>query len=382
MRLSRVRRVLTLTGVLVVLGAAPALADPPGPTSYEATVVGVDPMIDGLEVRVLGGDSFLQIVNDGHEVVVPGYDGQEQYLRFDRDGTVSVNLRSVTHWQNEDRYAASPVPPGTGPDMPPQWVEVSDDGTWAWHDHRIHWMSPTTLPGQIDPASSQPQEALSWPVELMVDGQPVVVNGILTWLPPASPLPTIVAAVALVAVGAVVARRDRGAAVAIVVGLAVVVTGVVGLSLLVGLAPGVTADSFPLVLSGLAAVLLAVGLAVRGRSFGLLVAGAAGIPLLVWAATQFGAVIAPVVPPDNLPAIVARLAVGMAIGSGLAALGIAALDVFTRPLVPDPDPEPDLGPDPEPEPDPDPDPDPESDPGPDPAPEPEPWDPAASRSDA
>lgn len=321
--------------MVVVATAGPAMADPPGPTSYESRVVAIEPPVEGLEVRVLGGDSFLQVVNDGHEVMVPGYDGEEQYLRFDRDGTVWVNQRSVTYWQNEDRYAATPVPSGTGPDVPPQWVQVTDTGSWAWHDHRIHWMSPTTLPGQVDTGTDQAQEALEWPVPIVVDGTEVVISGTLTWLPPASPLPTVLAGLGMVGVAVALARRSRLRAIVVVVGATAVVTGVVGVFLLVGLPPGVTSESFPLLLSVLSGVVLAAGVTARGRGLGVLAAGAAGIPLVTWAVAQWAAVTAPVVPPDGVPDLVVRLAVGMALGGGLSAVGIGVWDLFTRPLAGD-----------------------------------------------
>lgn len=317
---------------LLVVGAGPALADPPGPTGYEATVVALEPPVDGVEVAVLAGDSFLRVVNAGRRIDVPGYDGEEEYLRFEPDGTVWVNLRSVTRWQNEDRYADVAVPADTGPNVPAQWEQVSDDGAWAWHDHRIHWMSPTTVPGPVDPDLDQPQEALTWSVPIEVDGSAVAVTGALTWLPPASPMPTILAGLALAVAGVLVARRTRAVAVGVVVGIAVAVTGVVGIAMVVGLPAGVTSDVFPLVLSGIAALLLAVGLATRDRAWGLLVAGAAGIPMVVWAVTQWAAVTAAVVPPDGVPDMVVRIAVGLALGGGATALGIGVRDVFTRPL--------------------------------------------------
>ncbi len=330
--LRRLARASALGLALLVVGAGPVLADPAGPTDYEAAVVAVDPPAEGVEVRVLGGDSFLQVVNDGHRIDVPGYDGQEEYLRFDPDGAVWVNLRSVTHWQNEDRYADVAVPADTGPNVPAQWEQVSVDGAWAWHDHRIHWMSPTTLPGPVDPGLSEPQEALTWPVPMVVDGTPTVVTGTLTWLPPASPLPTILAALAAGAAGVVLGRRNRALALGVVAGAVVAVTGVVGILSVIGLASGVAADTFPLVLSGIAALLLAVGLATRQRAWGLLVAGAAGIPMVIWGVTQWAAVTAAVVPPEQVPDGLVRVAVGMAIGGGITVLGIAAWDVFTRPL--------------------------------------------------
>jgi len=92
----------TLVGValgvsVLVASAGPAAADPVGPTNYRSDVTAVTPASDGVDVDVLGGDAFLRVtVAPGHEVLVPGYDTDEDaapYLRFRGDGTVEVNTR-------------------------------------------------------------------------------------------------------------------------------------------------------------------------------------------------------------------------------------------------------------------------------------------------
>ena len=244
--------------LLVAVLAGPAAADAPGPTNYRAEVTGLDPDVEGVHAAVLGGDSFLQLVVDpGHEAVVRGYDGEELYLRYDADGSVYENLRSATHYQNQSRYNPSAVPPPgeVGAGVPPDWELVSTSGSYAWHDHRIHWMSPTTLPyradaeggaaTQVDPSLDEAQATPVWaePVPITVDGQQVGIVGQLTYFPDASPLPAdprrrSLALAGVVGTGLALAgrrrprrgvRRDRGRAgrrrVPQVVGLA---PGVVG----------------------------------------------------------------------------------------------------------------------------------------------------------
>lgn len=351
-------RGLGLALVLMVLTAAPAVADPPGPTHYRAEVVAIDPPVDGVDARVLGGDSFLQLtVAPGHEALVRGYDGEELYLRFAADGEVHVNLRSQSHYQNQARYdpSAADRPAEVGAGVPPDWVLVSTTGTYAWHDHRIHWMSPATLPfrgdteqggeaTRVDPSLDEPQPVLVWaePVPLTVDGQQVGIVGASTWFPAASPVPALVAG--LVVLGAVVGLGRRSAVVGIVTGVLVgtVTAVVVGVPQVVGLVPGVEAQPLQVAVPLLALLVAGAGLSVRSRSnFALVVAGAAGIPLLGWAATNLGAVTAPVVPPDTLPDALVRVAVGLVVGAGLGALVVGVRDLLTGDALSlDPGPEP------------------------------------------
>ncbi|MEZ5248381.1 MAG: hypothetical protein R2713_03905 [Ilumatobacteraceae bacterium] len=133
-------RVVWLATLLTLaFGASPAAADPPRPTDYRSEVVSISPAIPGLEARIIGGDSFIELTTSGQDVLVLGYDG-EPYLRFDADGTVSENVRSPARWLNLDRYSETSVPAEADATAPPEWEQVGSGGRYAWHDHRTHWM--------------------------------------------------------------------------------------------------------------------------------------------------------------------------------------------------------------------------------------------------
>lgn len=201
----RVSVLAVLVFLFVLATAAPAGADPAEPTSDRSTVRRIDPPITGVQVAVVGGDSFLELrVEQGREVTVPGYSG-ESYLRFLPDGTVERNLRSPATYLNEDRFAASAAPSDLDPDDEPEWEQVATGGTYAWHDHRIHWMSPDRPPG-LDPGDVIQE----WEVPLVVDGTDVSIEGVLSWESPVSPLPWIGLSVAGAAATALLARRRSG----------------------------------------------------------------------------------------------------------------------------------------------------------------------------
>jgi hypothetical protein len=194
--------------LLVVLAAvvgvpAPAGADPAEPTTDRSTVRRIVPSTTGVEARIVGGDSFFELrVDPGVRVIVPGYGG-EPYLRFLPDGTVERNLRSPATYLNEDRYAGSEPPDDLDEDDEPEWERVASGGTYAWHDHRIHWMAPDRPPGLEPGDVIQP-----WEVPMTVDGAEVTVEGVLRWERPVSPLPWA-ALVIVAAVAAVLAARRR-----------------------------------------------------------------------------------------------------------------------------------------------------------------------------
>lgn len=355
-RLGRWLRAVGLALLAMVLTAGPAAADPPGPTNYDAEVVGLEPAVDGVEAAVLGGDSFLQLtVAAGHEVVVRGYDGEELYLRFDPTGEVYENHRSRTYHQNQARYSVSDsaIPSDTGAGVPPDWVLVSTTGSYAWHDHRIHWMSPSTLPFRadggdeavpVDPSLDEPQPTTVWaePIPILVDGERIGIVGELTYLPDASPvLPLLAAVVALAVVVALGLRSPVAGIVAGGVGGAVVALAV-SVPRVVGLAPGVQGQPLQVIVPAIALLVVGAGLSVRSRSaFALVVAGAAGIPLLGWVVTSLGALTAPIVPPGTLPDGAVRLAVGLVAGAGLGAVVVGVRDLLTgEALSLDPGPEP------------------------------------------
>jgi hypothetical protein len=296
--------------------AAPALADPAVPTHYRSTVEqvrlpGAGPVDVPFEVEVLGGDAFLVLrAAPGTWVEVPGYD-DEPYVRFLANGTVEVNERSPTRWLNDERYGIDAVPPIADPQAPPDWRVVAEGGVYAWHDHRIHFMSPR-LPAGVDPAADIPQFVFDWEIPLVVDGSPVVVAGRLEWLPGPPPLLPGVLVAAGLAAAAWAARRwpplPSAAAGTIVVG---VVGGVSAL----GLPPGGDSDPALLALPVVAGLLASVG-----RQRRPLVTAAAGLPLLAWGVLQAGALTRPIV-PGPLPAGAVRVAVVLAAAAGIAALG-------------------------------------------------------------
>ena len=207
--LARRAYALAVLAVLLMLGfaAGPAFADPPRPTDYRSEIVSVTPQIDGLEVSIVGGDAFIDLDAGGHEVIVPGYQG-EPYLRFDADGTVSENVRSPAHFLNTDRYSEAVVPPEADADAEPGWEVVATEGRFAWHDHRTHWMleaRPTGLgPGD---------QILDSIIPITVDGGRVEIAVVSTWMAAPSRAPWIASGVIAAVLGAIAAslggHRER-----------------------------------------------------------------------------------------------------------------------------------------------------------------------------
>ena len=260
-------RVVMLAIGLLVLTAAPALADPALPSNYESRIV--DGVVDDrVEVSVQGGDSyFVMEVEPGTEVLVPGYDNDEDfsdweqlevYIRVLPDGTVQLNRNSEAYYVNADRYGAAP-PLGVGADIEPDWETVGDDGRVAWHDHRIHWMSPTP-PDSVD--TTDGSRVTEYAVPLVVDGELVVAEGTLDYVPERSwAVVGLLAVLGLVA-GALVTRRDRrvGAVLLLVVG-----GTVVGLLLAAeaGRAPGFDIATPPIALAAVGALAPVLGAGVQ-----------------------------------------------------------------------------------------------------------------------
>jgi hypothetical protein len=129
------------------------------------------PTVEGLDAEVLNFDDRIQLRNNGDEaIVVEGYRG-EPYLRFEPDGTVSVNRRSPAAYLNEDRFADVEVPATADTKAAPEWETVARNGRYDWHDHRNHWMSKTP-PERVREDGSACVEVFRWKLPLSAGGAP------------------------------------------------------------------------------------------------------------------------------------------------------------------------------------------------------------------
>lgn len=320
-----------VAGLTVLAAPGVALADPPGPTDFATTIVSVAPPTEAVHVAMIAGDAFFTVsVAAGAHVTVAGYQG-EPYLEFLPSGDVLENRRSPTYFASRTKSGAA-VPTGITADTPPEWTTVASDGTYAWHDHRTHWMGGT-------PTGARGDVVTNGVVRLVVDGEEVVVTVATTWLPRASPVPAVLGLLVGAAAGAgcVVARR-RGApwGDAVLIAAAVLATAV-------GFAgyrsvPGVTGPSplgWILPATALVAATASVLLA-RRPAGGLFAVGAralAGVELAIWAFTRRSGLLAAILPTDA-PFWLDRAATTAAgtVGVIVAAMAAAHLvDLLTRP---------------------------------------------------
>jgi hypothetical protein len=185
-RLGRTALVVLVAFGLLLVAAAPAAAHGRGSdaTNFRSEILQT-PGFGGVTWRIYGGDEMLGVVNEAtEELLVLGYRG-EPYLRVGPDG-VFENMRSPATYLNRERYLVE-APPEADPDAEPEWEQVSDGNRYAWHDHRIHWMSPTIPPSVTDPdAETLIQE---WAVDVVLAGDAAQVTGELRWVPGPSPWP-------------------------------------------------------------------------------------------------------------------------------------------------------------------------------------------------
>lgn len=247
--LGRSAAVSSLAVLLVGVLAGPALAHGRGSdaTNYLSQITAT-PDLPGLAWEIHNGDEFLSLENaSDREVVVLGY-ADEPYLRIGPDG-VFENRRSAAAYINADRYAAVDAPDSVDPLAPPEWVRVSGSSAHAWHDHRIHFMSPQP-PRQVEADPSAVVEVFpdGWTVPFTVEGEPYEIAGTLTWVPATSPSPWLVGALAVTSV-ALVGLRTRPADGGRWPGLArpaAAVLGVVTLLNLTNLVDDLTASPVPI----------------------------------------------------------------------------------------------------------------------------------------
>ncbi|HEX2129033.1 MAG TPA: hypothetical protein VHF58_07430 [Solirubrobacterales bacterium] len=158
-------------------GASPALAHEGNP-NYRSEI---NPPPPALSARMLNYDDSIEVeVEPGHELLVYGYEG-EPYLRYLPDGTVEVNRRAPAGYLNEDRYGEAGVPETADAEARPRWQEVAEHGRYAWHDHRVHYMSRSLPPAVTN--ESVETKVFDWRVPLELDGRRAALTGTLYWDP-------------------------------------------------------------------------------------------------------------------------------------------------------------------------------------------------------
>lgn len=211
----RARLVALLAAVALLAPATQALAHGGNP-DYRSVINEITPQVPGVNFQVLDYDSYMQLVDrGGHAVTIYGYDG-EPYARILRDGTVQVNRRSPATYLNDNRFAEVTVPPIANAKAAPLWKTVDDSGTFVWHDHRMHYMSPATPPQVTD--KGKKTKVFDYAIPVRVDGKKGNINGTLFWVGSAdtSKLPFILAGAAIVLGGIALVllvrrrRRDEG----------------------------------------------------------------------------------------------------------------------------------------------------------------------------
>ena len=310
---SRLVLIAVLASTLVAGLSSPAAADPAGPTDFQNEILRVEPAPEGVAFSIVGGDAFLRAeVETGTELVILGYFG-EPYLRVLADGTVEENAVSPSVVLNEDRYGSSVDYDRADAQLPPEWRIVGESGTWAWHDHRIHWMAESPPPGRA-PGDLVFGE-VTVPVE--VDGVPTTVFVSLSWLERPFPL----ASVAGLALGVALAWTQRHRAQWLVLGV-VVLAFIVGLRqwlfLPIETEPSILQWAVPAV----AGAFVAVGIArpLLANTAWLV----ASVELLVWGIWRWESMIRAVLPtaaPWDLDRFTTALA--LATGASITAVLIA-----------------------------------------------------------
>ncbi len=183
LRATRAGTVLVAALVAATLGSTAAHAHSgglPDAQYYLSTVVAISPPVPGLEITVERSGETVALTNlTASHVDVLGYTGEE-YLRFGPAG-VEENTNSISAFLNGSLVIEGLPQQLSTPQQPPAWRHVTDASTFAWHDHRLHWMAQQRPPVvAADPA--QPHKIFDWSLQLRVDGSPVVVTGVLSWV--------------------------------------------------------------------------------------------------------------------------------------------------------------------------------------------------------
>ena len=94
---------------------------------------------------------------------------------------------------------------------PPEWKHVSNQPSYTWHDHRMHWMA-TQRPPVVAANPRVPHTVFDWSMDLKVGAEPVVVKGTLRWIGAPAVTGLMIALIVtvgtvLIAIGGLIALR-------------------------------------------------------------------------------------------------------------------------------------------------------------------------------
>ena len=329
----RVRRTLlvVVVGALIALTpASPAAAHSVagmGATNYLARLRSVEPVVSGVEIRVVEHGNRIQLTNtSGEDVIVLGYQ-DEPYLRVGPDG-VFENVRSPATYVNRERSATADIPASADADASPEWRRVSDGRTARWHDHRLHHMG-----------AADSQAARDWTVTMRHGDTTIRATGDLVWVPGPSGAPWLVGAALLAAATAAMALTGAWAptlAAITAVLVAIDIANVAGTAAFASgsfiAAVGDTLGGSVLSILGWAAGVAAVWLLTRRRPEGLFAAGVAGVSIAVNGGLADLSVLDRSQLPFAWPEVLARAAVAGAIGLGLGLVAAAFIGVARLPV--------------------------------------------------
>ena len=170
---------------LLLAGATPAAAHTDrglAGSNYAGRVLAMSAPMPDVSLRVTEFGDSLELLNGSSvTVTVYGY-SDEEYLRIGPDG-VWRNANSPATYMNIRKDAATDLPANADPRAAPDWVKVSTQPEYSWHDHRTHWML-SSLPPQVSADPQSEHTIITWRVPLAYGDTAVTVDGKLTWSPP------------------------------------------------------------------------------------------------------------------------------------------------------------------------------------------------------
>jgi hypothetical protein len=194
-------------------------------THYSSVLLAEHPVVAGVSWRVIDRNDEIELVNHSHQTVtVYGYSSEQSNVAYDGgpyarvlgDGTVQINERSPAYYLNQSFFAAGvTVPPNASATAPPHWVTLAHNGTYFWHDHRIHYLALGTP--RIVKDVHRRTLVFPWYVPIQVGASRGYLYGKLFWDAEKGfsfPIGAIIALIVVVIGGAalvVVVRRRRGA---------------------------------------------------------------------------------------------------------------------------------------------------------------------------